>query len=227
MKRRRAAPTVLLLCGFLVAGGLAACATVTSVPPDSRLAGTWRLERTASDDAEAKISAVIASAEAKLRERLAKLAGRTGAAARSGGAATPDLPDTRYDSPGDIYGGPGRVGPDFPAVRARLRQALVPPAQLRIETRGESLRLTDDDLPSRDYRLGEKLSRLDENGAAVVEAEWDHGAFVLSSRYNSHVTRRQSYQTDAAGSALTVQHDFYDPAVGRVLVKSVYRRTGV
>src|ERR1019366_4609165 len=60
------------LCATLIAGGPVACETVTTAPPDSQLTGTWRLDKSASDDPDAKVAKVFAAAQSKLRHSLSR-----------------------------------------------------------------------------------------------------------------------------------------------------------
>lgn len=218
--------TLYLLGAIPVVGALAGCQTVTTAPPDSHLAGSWSLDKSASDDPDAKVAKVIATAQAKLRRSLSRYNypkddEQSAAAADN----APDAPDYSYDTPGDRYGGPGRLGPDFRVLRLRLRQALNRPVVLTLNVQGDLVTLTGDQLPSRDYRLGERISRFDEYGTAVITATWTHEEFDLKSSYTSHASLSESYLVDPASGALTLTQTFNDPTVGRIIVHSVYRRT--
>jgi hypothetical protein len=215
------------LCAPLFAAGLTACETATTAPADTHVAGSWQLDKAASDDPEATISKIMSAAESKLHQRLARSGYGPEAAAgssSSSGDSAPDAPDYSFDTPGDRYGGPGRVGPDFRGLRVRLRQALLPPTQLRLEVQGDLVTISADQLPARDYRLGERISRFDVYGAAIITATWAHDAFVIKSNYTSHASRSDTYQVDAATGALTLTQQITDPTVGRIILHSVYRR---
>jgi hypothetical protein len=213
------------LCALLIGGGLAACETVTTAPADTHLNGDWRLDKSASDDPEATIAKVMNAAESKLHQRLVRAYGQDPSDQASHDDSAPDAPDYSFDTPGDRYGGPGRVGPDFRGLRVRLRQALTPPASLNLDVQGDLVTITADQLPPRVYRLGEKISRFDEYGTAVITATWTHAEFVIKSNYSGHAPRNDTYVVDPATGALTFTQQITDPMVGKIAVRSVYRRS--
>jgi len=210
-----------------VIGALTGCRTVTTAPADTRLAGQWSLDKAASDDASAKVVAAINTAQQRLRRRNAERygMGSDSPSSQSGnnGASGAEGPDESFDTPGDRYGNPGMLGPDFRTLRARLQQALLTPASLHLEVQGELVRITSDQLPPREYHLGERISRIDEYGTSVIDPRWSHGGFVLRSSYTSHASRTESYEAPATG-LLTVTQQISDPTVGKIAVRSVYRR---
>jgi len=228
MSRRLALSTLIAAAAAL---GLMGCATVTSAPTDTALGGRWSRDKAASDDVDAKVTASIATAQTNLRRRL----NRSGygnpqgdGPPSSNGDNAPggaDAPDESFDTPGDRYGGPGLLGPDFRGLRARLLQALRSPAELQIEVQGDLVRLADDHLPPRDYRLGERISRFDEYGTAIINATWSHQAFVLRSSYTSHASRNERYQVNPATGVLTLTQEINDPYIGKISLHSVYRRS--
>jgi hypothetical protein len=216
----------ILLCAALLAGGPSACETTSTAPPDSHLNGNWRLDRSASDDPDATIAKAMNAAEAKLRHRLARYGyGPDQAPGQSAGPDnSPDAPDYSFDTPGDRYGGPGLVGPDFRGLRARLRQALIPPRALHLDVQDDIVAIGADQLPPRAYRLGEKLSRFDEYGTAIITPTFSREQFVLKSNYTSHALRIDTYEVNPANVMLTLTEQFTDPIVGRIVLRSVYRR---
>ena len=211
-----------------VIGALTGCRTVTTAPADTRLAGQWSLDKAASDDASAKVVAAINTAQQRLRRRNAERygMGSDSPSSQSGnnGASGAEGPDESFDTPGDRYGNPGMLGPDFRTLRARLQQALLTPASLHLEVQGELVRITSDQLPPREYRLGERISRFDEYGTSVINATWSHGAFALRSSYTSHASHTERYEVDASTGVLTVTQQISDPTVGKIAIRSVYRR---
>jgi hypothetical protein len=219
--RRRAR---VLITAVFMAGVLTSCETVSTAPPDSHLDGSWRLDTSASDDPDAAIAKAVEQAQSKLRHRLASYG--YGQDSQPGGHDTsPDAPDYTYDTPGDRYGGPGLVGPDFRGLRTRLREALLPPAQLRLEVDGDLVGIAEEGLPARSYRLGERLSRIDLYGTAIIKASWDHDEFVLKSNYSSpRASRTDSYRVSPSTGALTLTRQFTDPTVGKIVLHSIYRR---
>jgi len=223
-----APPVLTALCATLIALALAACQTVTTAPADTRLSGSWRLDKSASDDPDAKVATVMAAAETKLHKRLASYGYGPDDArdlSAEAGDTAPDAPDYSYDTPGDRYGGPGRVGPDFRGLRLRLRQALIRPTVMQLEVKGDLVSITSDQLPPRSYELGERISRFDEYGTAVITASWSKEEFDLNSRYTSHASRSESYLVDPVTGALTLTQTINDPTIGRIIVHSIYRRS--
>jgi len=213
------------LCAGLLATAvicaLTACRSVTIAPSDTRLTGQWSLDKAASDDALAKVAAAINTAQQRLRLRNADRYGM--GSGNTSGQPPEEGPDESFDTPGDRYGGPGMLGPDFRNLRARLQQALLTPASLQLEVQGDLVRITSDQLPPREYHLGERISRIDEYGTSVIDPRWSHGGFVLRSSYTSHASRTESYEAPATG-LLTVTQQISDPTVGKIAVRSVYRR---
>jgi len=210
----------------LLASIMSGCETTTTVPADTRLAGTWELDRTASDDPDSKIAHAMGVAQARLRKALARYGYGPESADRDRPPAdsASDAPDYTYDTPGDRYGGPGRVGPDFRGLKLRLHQALAPAPELKLGVQGDLVSVTDVPLPPRDYRLNERLSRIDEYGTASITASWTHEEFVLKSNYSSHASRSDTYQVDPSSGQLVLTRLLIDPTVGRITVRSVYRR---
>lgn len=215
----------ILLGAALIAGAFSACATVTTAPPDTHVMGSWRLDKSASDDPDATIAKAMRTAEAKLRHRLAKYGYGPDRDATADRDTPPDGPDYSFDTPGDRYGGPGFIGPDFRGLRARLQEALDPPALLVLAADSDLVTITENELPPRDYRVGEDLSRIDEYGTARISATWSHDAFVMKSNYSSpRATRIDTYEVNSATGALTLTQQFNDPIVGKILLHSIYRR---
>jgi len=210
----------------LLAAGMAGCETTATAPADTHLAGTWELDKAASDDPDAKIAKAMGAAQARLRKALARYGYGAENADRErppadGGA---DAPDYTYDTPGDRFGGPGRVGPDFRGLKTRLHQTLSPPPELKLGVEGDLVSVTDVPLPPRDYRLNERLSRIDEYGTANITASWVREEFVLKSNYSSHASRSDTYQVDPVTGQLILTQLLIDPTVGRITIRSVYRR---
>jgi hypothetical protein len=218
------------LTAATAAVGLTGCRTVTTAPANVQLAGLWIRDKAASDDADAKIVAAVAKTQAELRRRLNRMGygggappgGVGGGENAPGGPEAP--PDESFDGPGDRYGGPGQLGPDFRDIRIRLLQTLRPPSELKIEVEGDLVQLAADRLPARDYRLGERISRFDEYGTAIIDATWSSESFVLRWRYTSHGSRSERYEVDRASGALTLTQQIVDPYVGKIAIRSVYRR---
>ena len=221
MIQHQPAPTVALLCLLALLGG---CETTSTAPADSRLTGSWQLDRSASDDPDAIIAKAVGQAEARFRRRLVRYGVGGPDSGGAGNQPPPDGPDYSLDTPGDRFGGMGMVGPDFRGMRARLHNALLPAGSLRLDVDDDTVSIGADQLPPREYHLGEKLSRIDEYGTAIIRPEFQHQQFVLRSSYTSHAQRVDTYDVDSSG-ALTVVEQINDPGVGRLVVRSVYRRS--
>ena len=224
----RAVGVLAALCATLLAVGLVACETVTTAPANSQLTGVWRIDPSASENPDAKVAKVMAVAEAKMHKALARYGYGPDEArdlSAEAGDTAPDAPDYSFDSPGDRFRGPGRVGPDFRGLRSRLRQALTPPASLQLTVQGDLVTIVSDQLPSREYRLGERISRFDEYGTSVITATWTHEVFELKSNYTSHASRVDTYQVDPATGSLTLTQQIVDPTVGKIILHSLYRRS--
>jgi hypothetical protein len=215
----------VLLCALWLSVSLVACETVTTAPANTPLAGNWNLDKAASDDAEAKITAVMTLAQAKLRHRLAHYGYGSDANDRPAADSAADAPDYTYDIPEDArYGTPGRVGPDFRGLRLRLRQALTPPNALQLAVQGDTVTISSDKLPPREYQLGERISRIDEYGTAYITATWSQDTFELNSKYTSHASHSESYRVDPATGAMSLTQEINDPTVGKIQLHSLYRR---
>jgi len=218
--------TWLALTATVLAAGLSACETTGTAPPDSHLGGNWELDRAASDDPDAAIAKVMSTAEARLRHRLAHY-GYGPEQPPSGGPpdSGTDTPDYSFDTPGDRYGGPGLVGPDFRGLKARLREALLPPKALHLDVQDDVVSIRADQLPARDYHVGERLSRIDDYGTAIITPTFLRQEFVLKANYTTHAQRTESYEVNPTSGALTLTQQMSDPTVGRIVLHSVYRRS--
>jgi hypothetical protein len=242
-------PNFFSLGAALILGCMAGCASVAVAPADSPLSGTWVLDKAASDNVEAKVSQALASAEDKLRKRRERYGydttdsgtagngpaaggrggrrgGGQGGAGQGGGgqSGTPSGGDSdNFDAPGDEFGSQGMLGPDFAGLRTRLMQALFVPMKLKIEVLAEVVRITPDDVPSRDYHLGEEFSRFDEYGTAKIDSSWKDNAFVLRARYTG-ASRVERYELTPHSDTLTLTRQVVDPIVGKLNINSVYHR---
>jgi hypothetical protein len=89
---------------------------------------------------------------------------------------------------------------------------------------GDLVTITSDQLPPRDYHLGERISRFDEYGTSVITASWSKNEFVLRSHYTSHASHSSTYSVDPGTGALNLTQQLIDPTVGKIMLHSVYRR---
>ena len=218
----------MLLLGL----GLSACAATRAPSDSAALSGQWRLDPAASDNLDAKVTRAVDSAEHKLRARLGARGraaggrgGGPGGAAGGGpggkgGDSGGDTPITTADEFGNITG----IAPDFRQLRERLLQTLQAPGMLVVNVQPDQVDIRHDGLPARDYQPGETLTRLDEYGTAALQARWSGGAFELRERYTNGARLTERYEVGRDGT-LSCTRSLTDPTVGKLLIKSVYRRT--
>ncbi|HWW21305.1 MAG TPA: hypothetical protein VNZ06_10905 [Steroidobacteraceae bacterium] len=202
--------------------------TSSIAPSDPHLTGQWRLDKSASDDADAKISVAVDAAESKLRRRLANAgysqyeqpAGgrRHGGNAGGGGASS-----NGAGLNGEEFSQTGYIGPDFNALRRNLQRVLASPTTLRIDVKPDDVRIAGDDNPPRDYPPDDEFTRIDEYGTARIDTSWSGTTFNLKLRYESHATVRESYSTDMHTDTLTITRTLSDPVAGKISVRSLYR----
>lgn len=215
---------------------LAGCAS-TPGPPNPQLQGAWRLDSAASDNVAALIGNAIRTAQNRRRRRHgggsgfgppgAGPGGAGGTSEGPGGEAGGDAdegPQGGAQTGADLDAG-GLIGPDFQALRERLQQTLGSPRSLRFRIQGDDVLIQHDDLPARDYQPGESITRFDEYGTAQVRASWKDGGLTIAERFTSGARLEQRYALDAHG-ALVFTRALRDPTVGRLELKSIYRRTG-
>jgi hypothetical protein len=235
MPRKTACPPVrrpwrtvawVALCSVL----LGACAT-TQAPPDSGLSGQWRLDAAASDNIAMVVSGAVSKAQARLRRRNARFFGRSGGAGpgvaggNAGGGGDADNGGGEDDTATDVFGDNPRIGPDFRELRSRLMDALGASASLALGVRPGTVEVQRDQLPPRDYQPGERTTRYDEYGTAILSSAWDGKAFELRQRYTSGARLTERYEVGTGGTLLYTR-TLQDPTVGKVQVKSVYHRAG-
>jgi hypothetical protein len=215
-----------LLCGMLVS-----CTTTDMASGDSHLDGQWQLDAAASDDPDSKITAAIATAESKLRQRLASAGfsqygppGRPGRANDAGGPGPATADGSSTELNGDEYSQTGFIGPDFGGLRRQLQQLLFSPRSLNITVAPDAVRIASDSAPVRDYPPGDQFTRMDEYGTARVDTRWTGTTLQLRARYSSHASLLEYYTADTCTQTLTVTHAVDDPVAGKLTVRSIYRR---
>ncbi len=227
----RKVPVSVLLPMVLCAAVLAACAT-TQAPSDSGLAGHWRLDAAASDNVNALVSSAVAKAQKRLSKHrgFATFEGRRGAGgggAGPGGGGSSSGADTdsdeEFDSATDVLGNGGIIGPDFRQLRQRLLDALGASTMLVVSVQPDAVSIQRDDLPGRDYQPGESITRYDEYGTANLSARWKGKVFELRERYTTGARLDELYEIDPNGALLDLR-TLLDPTIGKLQVKSVYRR---
>jgi hypothetical protein len=225
--------SVTALGVVLAAGLLAACVSTDSPPASPHLDGQWRLDATASDDPDARITAAISGAEGKLRQRLANAGfdqygprDGGGRGRRSGGSAPGGSPPDSASGGelnGDEYTATGFIGPDFAGLRQQLRLVLTTPAQLTIKVLPDTLSMASDSYPVRDYPFGDQFTRMDEYGTARIDSRWKGDTFELRARYSNHATLIEHYTGNAGTHTLSVTYNLNDPVAGKLSVHSLYR----
>jgi len=223
--RRLPAPAravIILMLGL----GVGACAT-TQTPADAALSGHWRLDQAASDRIDIQVTRAVANAERRERQRERQRRGRgaAGAVQQDGpaahrGAGAGEASGITEDQFGNITA----IAPDFPQLRERLLQTLDAPVMLVLAVQPGLIDIQADGLPARDYHPGEKITRLDEYGTAVLDSHWSGMAFVLRERYTSGAKLTERYQLGRDGT-LTCTRSLADPIIGKLELKSVYRRS--
>jgi hypothetical protein len=227
----------------LLAAVLTACVSTGAPPDNPHLDGKWQLDIAASDSTDAKISAAITGAEGKLRQRLANAGfsqygnadGDTGAHGRRGrGGGSSGGPGSGGSAPdasgpggtelnGDEYTATGYIGPDFAGLRHQLRLVLTAPKQLTINVLPDSVRISSDSYPERDYSFDDQFTRMDEYGTARIDSRWRGDTFELRARYSNHATLIERYTGDVHAHTLSVSFELTDPVAGKLSVHSLYR----
>ncbi|HEX4049491.1 MAG TPA: hypothetical protein VHY19_01240 [Steroidobacteraceae bacterium] len=184
---------------------------------NAQLQGRWRVDSAASDDASARITSAIRTAQ-KQRARHFRADDGAGEEFGNGGGSGDDAAANNFDLG-------ARIGPDFQQLRARLLQTLDSPSTLSFKVESDDVQIERDGLPGRDYQPGDTITRFEEYGTAQLKSAWRDQAFVLNERYTSGARLEERYALDAHG-ALVYTRSLRDPAVGRIEIRSVYRRTG-
>jgi hypothetical protein len=204
--------------------GTGSCTTTSSAPSDPHLTGQWRLDKSASDDADAKIEAAIDMAESKLRRRLANAGfsqyDQPNSAHRAHGGGNDSNAGAGLN--GDEYSQTGYIGPDFNALRRNLQRVLDSPTTLDIDVKPDDVRIAGDGNPARDYPPDDDFTRIDEYGAARISTRWSGITFNLRARYDSHATLTESYSANQRAGTLTVLRHLSDPVAGKLTVRAVY-----
>jgi hypothetical protein len=214
---------------FALILGPVSCTTTSSAPSDPHLNGQWQLDKSASEDADAKITAAIDIAEVKLRKRLSN-AGFSqydqpnGGRHRGGNAGPGGDSGNGAGLNGEEFSQTGYIGPDFNGLRRNLHRVLGSPALLTIEVKPEDVRIAGDGNPPRDYPPDDAFTRIDEYGTARIDTSWSGMTFRLKMRYENHATVTESYSANPQAGTLTLIRNLSDPVVGKLTVRAVYRR---
>jgi hypothetical protein len=140
-----------------------------------------------------------------------------------GSAPRTDSTDDAPESIIDQYGNTRLLGPDFRAISVNLVHAVSSPRELDIDVDGDSVRVRAERLPAREYRLGEKFSRIDELGTAHMQPSWSDNGFVLRARYSEGVNITERFEVLQGQSTLTRTIKLVDPLLGKLQLHSTYR----
>ena len=210
-RRSRAISTARLGAAALLALFSAACASLASDPPGpSALAGHWALDVAASDDFDAAVARMLVQHQRQMRGRRHRqeFGADGGEIAASGPQDVPGFPPVPDEAPD--------------RVRSRLEETLRPPATLSIELGTGAVSLRANEEPARHYSPGQRVGRIDVEGAARQDAGWSGAVFIVQQKYVSGARREQRYAIQ--DGALIVALDYVDPYSGELALRSVYRR---
>jgi hypothetical protein len=116
------------------------------------------------------------------------------------------------------------MAPDFRSLRARLQQELGAPRTLNFKFQADDVLIQGDGMPGRDYQPGGTLTHFDEYGTSQLKTAWKDNSFLITQRYTSGAHLDERYAVNAQG-ALEFTRTLRDPTVGKIDLKSVYRRT--
>ena len=211
---------LLTSLAWVASVALTACAT-TAAPAHPTLQGEWRLDAAASDDAATRIAHAIRIAQARLRKD-PRYAGTPGGPGDGGGGGVGSGPDDQGDL-GELGVGAAPLAPDFHTLRELLQQELDTPHTLTFKSEAADVVIQADGLPGRDYQPGSTLTLFDEYGTSQIKTSWKDDTFLITKRYTSGARLQERYSVDARG-ALEYSRSLRDPAVGKIELKSVYRR---
>jgi hypothetical protein len=171
---------------------------------DARLGGHWQLERSASDDFDAKLATYAREARAKWRP-----------------------PGGRRQSERDhvVEPLPDELPPETAdEMRDRMGETLRPAEHLQIEVHDHEVQIVADKGPTRNFTPGETVLRMDTSGTAEVSTVWSGTVLTVRSKYMERARRVQQYSMDKNGELLHVTLQINDQMSGKLELKSTYRR---
>lgn len=198
---------LLLLLGVLC---LAGCNSLTAEPPHPvAISGHWVIDPAKSDDFDLKVTQWMSAQQLK---RLKALKSRGG---------TGPLPSDSDQGGLGYYGLLPAEAPD--KIRARFNETLRPATMLHIEQTDSDVDIDADGEPPRSYTPLLRVSRIDSNGAAKIDAGWKNSGFEVLLQYSDGEEHDYRYEIDAAG-LLQVTLFIRDETVGKWQVRSRYRR---
>ena len=190
---------------------LSACSTLATQPAAAvTVAGAWQQDTASSDDFEAKLRPLI---ETQRRRMMPRHGGMSGAGTRRG--AIDHIAADELD--------PLQMPPEeTDKVRLRLSEDLAPPARLYITVNADAVDIVRDTEPSRHFRPGETVSRIDTSGAATLSSGWDQKVFVIRARYTNHAGRSWRYEVEPGGGVLRVTFEATDAEFGQLRLQTRY-----
>jgi hypothetical protein len=198
---------LLLLCILCLAG----CRSLSADPPRPvAISGHWVLDPAQSDDFDLKVTQWISAQQLKRQKLL-----------RSRGGAGP-LPNDSDQGGLGYFGLLPAEEPD--KIRARFNETLRPATMLHIEQTDSDVDIDADGEPPRSYTPLQRVSRIDSNGTAKINAGWKESGFEVLLRYSDGDEHVYRYEIDAATGLLQVTLLIRDETVGKWNVRSRYRR---
>ena len=202
----------VLALAALVLGG---CSSLGEEPASgsARLAGSWRIDTTASDDFEHALDGLMARRHERLRHERNQMLSTVGRGSRGEGL---EPGSEQYDI---LAIPPEEAG----KARTRLADELRPAQHLDIALAAEGLDMARDGEPVRHFLAGQRSSRIDTRGAAYIDCGWEQQAFIVRARYSGKAERMWSYALDAQGR-LVVALDSADAETGKLHLVTRYLR---
>jgi hypothetical protein len=198
---------LLWLCILCLAG----CSTLTAEPPRPvAISGRWLLDPAQSDDFDLKVTQWMNAQQLKRLKAL-----------KSRGGAGP-LPSENDQGGLGYYGLIPAEDPE--RIRARFNETLRPATMLHIEQTDSDVDIDADGEPPRSYTPLQRVSRIDSNGAAKIDAGWEKSGFEVQAQYSDGDVHVYRYEIDAASGLLQVTLFVRDETVGKWQVRSRYRR---
>jgi hypothetical protein len=109
-------------------------------------------------------------------------------------------------------------------LRERLDEDLRPPAQLRIETRGDDILMRGTGRPERRFSLSDTVTRMDASGTFTISARWSKTTLLVTSRYTSRARGEYHFTVDKTGALMDATVQFTDAMGVKLQLHSTYRR---
>ena len=209
------------MAGFVFAAalGASACSSLATQPAGATAAldGNWQVDVAGSEDFDRKLGPLLEAQRERMRPRHNQVIapGSRGGNddERSGAGRGPNELDALVMPPEE---------PD--KVRERLAGELRPPAKLQIALSADTVAITGDADPARQFLPGQSVSRIDSTGAASLSSGWDQSAFVVHAKYTNRGARGWRYELEPGGAVLRLSFEAEDPEFGSFKLLTRYRR---